>query len=77
MNWPLRALAALVLVGHETPPMQESPLYHERLRPQFHFTPRPCTDHQMNPQRHEEGWINDLTTSSAMSVKAFFIDLQK
>jgi hypothetical protein len=57
--------------------MQESPLYHERLRPQFHFTPRPCTDHQMNPQRHEEGWINDLTTSSAMSVKAFFIDLQK
>jgi fructan beta-fructosidase len=55
-----RALATLVLLGHQTPPMQESPLYHEPLRPQFHFTARQWTVHKLNPQRHEEGWINDL-----------------
>ncbi|HEY3779977.1 MAG TPA: glycoside hydrolase family 32 protein [Fimbriimonadaceae bacterium] len=39
---------------------QTSPLYHESLRPQFHFTARQWNDHRLNPVEHQEGWINDL-----------------
>ena len=35
-------------------------LYHESLRPQFHFTARQWTFHKLNPGPHEEGWINDV-----------------
>jgi sucrose-6-phosphate hydrolase SacC (GH32 family) len=37
-----------------------SPLYHETYRPQFHFTARQFTEHILNPQQRQEGWINDL-----------------
>jgi sucrose-6-phosphate hydrolase SacC (GH32 family) len=40
-----------------TPPF---PLYREPLRPQFHFTARYWDAYQLNPQAHEEGWINDV-----------------
>lgn len=36
------------------------PLYRETFRPQFHFTARQWTVDRLNPQRREEGWINDL-----------------
>lgn len=39
---------------------QREPLYHESLRPQFHFTARYWDDYRLNPPNHEEGWINDL-----------------
>jgi fructan beta-fructosidase len=35
-------------------------LYREALRPQFHFTARQWTRHQLNPGQREEGWLNDL-----------------
>jgi sucrose-6-phosphate hydrolase SacC (GH32 family) len=35
-------------------------LYHESLRPQFHFTARYWDDYQLNPPNHQEGWLNDL-----------------
>ena len=51
------------------------PLYHESLRPQFHFTARYWEDHDLEPGNDgREGWINDVngpiyfdgeTTSSA------------
>lgn len=37
-----------------------APLYHEALRPQFHFTARYWNDYKLNPQQHQEGWINDV-----------------
>lgn len=40
--------------------MDEQPLYHEDLRPQFHFTARYWDDKRLHPQEHQEGWINDL-----------------
>ncbi len=43
----------------ETTPIRE-PLYHESLRPQFHFTARYWDDYQLNPPNHHEGWINDI-----------------
>lgn len=36
------------------------PLYREPLRPQFHFTTRYWDACQLNPQAHQEGWINDV-----------------
>jgi fructan beta-fructosidase len=36
------------------------PLYHESLRPQFHFTARQWTMNRLNPREREEGWLNDL-----------------
>ncbi|SPE59654.1 Beta-fructosidase, levanase/invertase (fragment) [Verrucomicrobia bacterium] len=36
------------------------PLYREALRPQFHFTARQWTVHQLNPHERQEGWLNDL-----------------
>lgn len=35
-------------------------LYQESLRPQFHFTARYWNDYRLNPQEHQEGWINDV-----------------
>jgi fructan beta-fructosidase len=34
-------------------------LYHEKLRPQFHFTARQWTLRKLNPGQREEGWLND------------------
>lgn len=36
------------------------PLYQESLRPQFHFTARYWDDYRLNPQNHQEGWLNDM-----------------
>ena len=41
-------------------PLDPGPLYHESLRPQFHFTARQWTVDRLNPGQREEGWINDL-----------------
>lgn len=42
------------------PGIQDQPLYHEALRPQFHVTARYWNDKRTNPVEHQEGWINDL-----------------
>ncbi len=42
------------------PPEGVGLLYHESLRPQFHFTARQWTMNRLNPREHQEGWINDL-----------------
>ena len=42
------------------PPEPVAPLYHEALRPQFHFTARQWTMSHLNPREREEGWLNDL-----------------
>jgi len=34
-------------------------LYQEKYRPQYHFTARQWTVHQLNPGQREEGWLND------------------
>lgn len=47
------------LVAGDTTDARE-PLYHESLRPQFHFTARYWENYRFNPPNHEEGWINDL-----------------
>jgi levanase/fructan beta-fructosidase len=39
---------------------QRAALYQESLRPQFHFTARYWDDYRLNPQQHQEGWINDV-----------------
>jgi len=44
----------------EALPIDPGPLYHESLRPQFHFTARQWTMTHLNPGQREEGWINDL-----------------
>lgn len=41
-------------------PVEPGPLYHEALRPQFHFTARQWTMARLNPGMQQEGWINDL-----------------
>lgn len=41
-------------------PIEKGLLYHESLRPQFHFTARQWTMERLNPSQREEGWINDL-----------------
>ena len=41
-------------------PVVTAPLYHESMRPQFHFTARQWTMDRLNPGMREEGWINDL-----------------
>lgn len=35
-------------------------LYHEKYRPQFHFTARQWTYSKLNPGQTEEGWQNDM-----------------
>lgn len=54
----LNLLIASLLVGGTT--IQSKPAYDEPLRPQFHFTARKWTNHDLNPVEHQEGWINDL-----------------
>lgn len=44
----------------EIMPDEAMPLYQETHRPQFHFTARQWTQTRLNPQRRQEGWINDL-----------------
>jgi sucrose-6-phosphate hydrolase SacC (GH32 family) len=44
----------------EIPPAVKEALYHETLRPQFHFTARQWTMDRLNPGMKQEGWINDL-----------------
>jgi fructan beta-fructosidase len=44
----------------ERAPIEVAPLYHEALRPQFHFTARQWTMKRLNPGMQQEGWINDL-----------------
>jgi fructan beta-fructosidase len=41
-------------------PVETGPLYHESLRPQFHFTARQWTMDRLNPRERQEGWLNDL-----------------
>lgn len=60
----LGALACALLPGSRThadaaAPARE-PLYHESLRPQFHFTARYWDEYQLHPPNHHEGWINDV-----------------
>lgn len=40
-------------------PAEVPPLYHEALRPQFHFSARQWTENRLNPVQREEGWLND------------------
>ncbi len=54
------ALTVSDLAADQTPPVAREALYHESLRPQFHFTARYWDDYQLNPPNHEEGWLNDL-----------------
>lgn len=42
----------------QVPPREK--LYHESLRPQFHFTARYWDNYRLNPPNHEEGWLNDI-----------------
>jgi fructan beta-fructosidase len=44
----------------ERRPPVTGPLYHEALRPQFHFTARQWTMDRLNPGMQQEGWVNDL-----------------
>ena len=46
--------------GGENANEQRAELYQEPLRPQFHFTARYWNDYRLNPQQHQEGWINDV-----------------
>ncbi len=48
------------LIAETVVPLDLTTLYHESLRPQFHFTARQWTRHKLNPGPHEEGWINDV-----------------
>lgn len=48
------------LIAETVVPPDLTTLYHERLRPQFHFTARQWTRYKLNPGPHEEGWINDV-----------------
>ncbi len=41
-------------------PVETGPLYHEALRPQFHFTARQWAMSRLNPGQRQEGWVNDL-----------------
>ncbi len=60
-DWGHINVAGLVQTdAPEQPPIATAPLYHESLRPQFHFTARQWTMNRLNPGQYEEGWINDL-----------------
>lgn len=48
------------LYAADQPKANRETLYHEALRPQFHFTARYWDDYQLNPPNHQEGWLNDL-----------------
>ncbi len=60
-DWGHINVARLVQTDQpERLPVVTGPLYHESLRPQFHFTARQWTVDRLNPGMREEGWINDL-----------------
>ncbi|MFT3684378.1 MAG: glycoside hydrolase family 32 protein [Phycisphaerales bacterium] len=44
----------------ERRPVEIGALYHEALRPQYHFTARQWAMTRLNPGQQQEGWINDL-----------------
>lgn len=51
------------VVQTDTPerlPVVTERLYRESLRPQFHFTARQWVMDRLNPDRQQEGWVNDL-----------------
>jgi fructan beta-fructosidase len=59
-DWGHVNVAHVVQTDHPAcPPRYFPPLYHEALRPQFHFTAREWTTEQANPQQRDEGWMND------------------
>lgn len=61
--WSLVATLPARLPGADPPPAEtggREPLYQEALRPQFHFTARYWDDYRLNPQNHQEGWLNDM-----------------
>ncbi|GEM_PF-912089 len=53
------ALAAAFILAFLTVRAPAQELYHEVYRPQFHFTARQWTYHQLNPGQRDEGWLND------------------
>ncbi len=55
-----RFLVPLLAASSALPGPAREPLYHESLRPQFHFTARYWDDYRLNPPNHEEGWMNDI-----------------
>lgn len=60
-DWGHVNVDSIVQTDHpEHPPVAPAPLYHEALRPQFHFTARQWTMDRLEPKEHQEGWINDL-----------------
>lgn len=60
----LGALTCALLPGSRTHGDPAGParevLYHESLRPQFHFTARYWDEYQLHPPNHHEGWLNDV-----------------
>lgn len=60
VGWGYISVANVVQTDHPMrPPPTFEPLYHETLRPQFHFTARQWTVDKAAPQQREEGWMND------------------
>ena len=63
-SWLVLLLMSRVSVGEDQPPAPKpapaEKLYHESLRPQFHFTARYWDDYRLNPKPLQEGWINDV-----------------
>ncbi|MBS1727101.1 MAG: glycoside hydrolase family 32 protein [Armatimonadetes bacterium] len=59
-DWGHVNVSHIVQTDRPEKPMATTPLYHETLRPQFHFTARYWNDFRLNPVEHQEGWINDL-----------------
>jgi len=60
-DWGHVNVDRIVQTDHpEKPPVAPAALYHEALRPQFHFTARQFTMDRLEPREHQEGWINDL-----------------
>jgi fructan beta-fructosidase len=60
VGWGYISVADVVQTDHPVrPPPTFGPLYHEALRPQFHFTARQWTVDKAGPQQREEGWMND------------------
>jgi fructan beta-fructosidase len=59
-GWGYINVAHVVQTDHPVrPPPAFAPLYHEALRPQFHFTARQWTVDKDAPRQREEGWMND------------------
>lgn len=60
-DWGHINVSSIVQTDHpERLPEDAGALYHESLRPQFHFTARQWTMSRLNPGQQQEGWINDL-----------------